>query len=106
MSIDEAPIPAPFGDDYLAKRSLRSGSAGGVLLAGLGVGYVSSGWKFAAGGFGGLLIAFLVDPVAASWTLAALVAYVLYCALYGRQRLVANSPDAEFAVLARAEELE
>ena len=30
-------------DDYLAKRTLRSGSAGWVLLAGLGVSYVISG---------------------------------------------------------------
>lgn len=52
------------GDEaYLAKRSLRSGSAGWVLLAGLGVSYVISGdysgWNFGLeqGGFGGLLIA-------------------------------------------------
>ncbi|WP_040791142.1 ethanolamine permease [Nocardia paucivorans] len=50
-------------DDYLAKRTLRSGTAGWVLLAGLGVSYVISGdysgWNFglAEGGFGGLLIA-------------------------------------------------
>lgn len=49
--------------DYLAKRTLRRGSAGWVLLAGLGVSYVISGdysgWNFglAEGGFGGLLIA-------------------------------------------------
>ena len=49
--------------DYLAQRELRSGSAGWVLLAGLGVSYVISGdyagWNFglAEGGFGGLLIA-------------------------------------------------
>lgn len=51
------------GDDYLAQRQLRSGSAGWVLLAGLGVSYVISGdyagWNFglAEGGFGGLLVA-------------------------------------------------
>ena len=49
--------------DYLAKRTLKQGSAGWLLLAGLGVGYVISGdysgWNFglAEGGFGGLLIA-------------------------------------------------
>lgn len=49
--------------DYLAKRTLKQGTAGWVLLAGLGVGYVISGdysgWNFglAEGGFGGLLIA-------------------------------------------------
>ena len=51
------------GDDYLEKRQLRSGAAGWVLLAGLGVAYVISGdfagWNFglAEGGWGGLLIA-------------------------------------------------
>ncbi|MBP2365732.1 ethanolamine permease [Pseudonocardia parietis] len=53
-------------DDYLAKRRLRTGAAGWVLLAGLGVSYVISGdysgWNFglAEGGFGGLLIAAVV----------------------------------------------
>jgi ethanolamine permease len=52
--------------DYLARRSLRTGTAGWVLLAGLGVSYVISGdysgWNFglAEGGFGGLLIATMV----------------------------------------------
>ncbi|WP_422743326.1 ethanolamine permease [Mycobacterium sp. WMMD1722] len=52
--------------DYLAKRTLKQGSAGWVLLAGLGVGYVISGdysgWNFglAEGGFGGLVIAGLI----------------------------------------------
>ena len=51
------------GDEYLDKRQLRSGAAGWVLLAGLGVAYVISGdfagWNFglAEGGWGGLLIA-------------------------------------------------
>lgn len=50
-------------DDYLQKRQLKQGSAGWVLLAGLGVSYVVSGdysgWNFglAEGGFGGLAIA-------------------------------------------------
>ncbi len=51
------------GEDYLDKRQLRSGAAGWVLLAGLGVAYVISGdfagWNFGLeeGGWGGLLIA-------------------------------------------------
>jgi len=51
---------------YLQKRQLRSGSAGWLLLAGLGVGYVISGdysgWNFGLeqGGFGGLAIASVV----------------------------------------------
>jgi ethanolamine permease len=51
------------GADYLEHRQLRSGAAGWVLLAGLGVAYVISGdaagWHFglAEGGWGGLLIA-------------------------------------------------
>ncbi|KQY60512.1 ethanolamine transporter [Aeromicrobium sp. Root495] len=50
-------------DEYLEKRQLKKGSAGWLLLAGLGVSYVVSGdysgWNFglAEGGFGGLLIA-------------------------------------------------
>lgn len=52
--------------DYLRKRQLRSGSAGWLLLAGLGVSYVVSGdysgWNFGLGqgGFGGLAIATVV----------------------------------------------
>lgn len=52
--------------DYLERRRLRTGAAGWVLLAGLGVSYVISGdysgWNFglAQGGFGGLLIAGVV----------------------------------------------
>ena len=56
----------PDADGYLEKRQLRKGSAGWVLLAGLGVSYVISGdysgWNFglAEGGFGGLAIASVV----------------------------------------------
>jgi ethanolamine permease len=66
MTIDEAKVGSRTGDDYLAKRTLRSGTAGWVLLAGLGVSYVISGdysgWNFglAQGGFGGLLIATVI----------------------------------------------
>ncbi|MGV9709299.1 ethanolamine permease [Gordonia sp. NPDC003424] len=52
--------------DYLDKRRLKTGTAGWLLLAGLGVSYVVSGdysgWNFglAQGGFGGLAIAAIV----------------------------------------------
>ncbi|MGS0684638.1 ethanolamine permease [Nakamurella sp. GG22] len=54
---------ADGSDSYLAKRTLKKGTAGWILLAGLGVSYVISGdysgWNFGLeqGGFGGLLIA-------------------------------------------------
>jgi ethanolamine permease len=50
-----------------------------------------------------VIATFLVDPVAAGWTLAVFCAFMLYFGLYSRHRLVAGSPDEEFAVLARAE---
>lgn len=52
--------------EYLERRQLKQGTAGWVLLAGLGVSYVVSGdysgWNFglAEGGFGGLAIATVV----------------------------------------------
>ncbi|MFT3832783.1 MAG: ethanolamine permease [Micropruina sp.] len=58
--------PTVESDDYLAKRSLRKGTAGWVLLAGLGVSYVISGdyagWNngLTQAGFGGLFIAFVI----------------------------------------------
>lgn len=62
------PTPSPdggdgAGDDYLERRTLRRGSAGWLLLTGLGVAYVVSGdfsgWNvgLSKGGFGGLAIA-------------------------------------------------
>ncbi|NMN95952.1 ethanolamine permease [Antrihabitans stalactiti] len=73
MSISEAPTPPHLesgsqneSSDYLAKRQLKKGTAGWVLLAGLGVSYVVSGdysgWNFGLeqGGFGGLAIAAVV----------------------------------------------
>ena len=57
------------GEEYLEKRRLRSGAAGWVLLAGLGVAYVISGdyagWNFglAEGGWGGLLIATILMAI-------------------------------------------
>ncbi len=53
-------------DEYLARRQLKQGSAGWLLLAGLGVSYVVSGdysgWNFGLGhgGFGGLAIAAVI----------------------------------------------
>ena len=68
MSLESKNTPpaAPEGDDYLERRALRRGSAGWVLLTGLGVAYVVSGdysgWNFglAEGGFGGLAIAMVL----------------------------------------------
>jgi len=63
MAVKEPRSDTQPTDDYLAKRTLRSGTAGWVLLAGLGVSYVVSGdysgWNFGLeqGGFGGLAIA-------------------------------------------------
>ncbi|GAA2308769.1 ethanolamine permease [Streptomyces kunmingensis] len=64
MTVDSGNARTPAeGDTYLERRSLRRGSAGWLLLTGLGVAYVVSGdysgWNFglAEGGFGGLGIA-------------------------------------------------
>jgi ethanolamine permease len=56
----------PEGDAYLNRRTLRRGSAGWLLLTGLGVAYVVSGdfsgWNIglSKGGFGGLAVATLL----------------------------------------------
>ncbi|WP_348765301.1 ethanolamine permease [uncultured Salinisphaera sp.] len=56
-------------DDYLAKRQLKRGTAGWLLLAGLGVSYVISGdfagWNFgiAEAGWGGFAIAAIVMAI-------------------------------------------
>ncbi|MFI2212761.1 ethanolamine permease [Streptomyces sp. NPDC020141] len=58
-----SPADASPHDPYLSRRALRRGSAGWLLLTGLGVAYVVSGdfsgWNIglAKGGFGGLAIA-------------------------------------------------
>ncbi|MBQ1445007.1 MAG: ethanolamine permease [Renibacterium sp.] len=55
-----------LGEDYLQQRQLKKGAAGWLLLVGLGVAYVISGdfsgWNYglAQGGWGGLLIAFVL----------------------------------------------
>ncbi|GAB3451186.1 ethanolamine permease [Kineococcus endophyticus] len=46
---------------------------------------------------------FLVDSVAAAWCAVAFLVLLAYFGLYSRKRLVANSPDEEFAALADAE---
>lgn len=75
-------------DEYLEKRSLKSGSAGWVLLAGLGVSYVISGdfsgWNggLAQGGFGGLLIAFVI------------IAVMYFCMVLGMSELSSALPAA------------
>ncbi|GAA3301945.1 ethanolamine permease [Glutamicibacter nicotianae] len=57
---------ASVDKDYLRHRQLKKGAAGWILLAGLGIAYVISGdfsgWNLglAAGGWGGLLIAFVL----------------------------------------------
>jgi ethanolamine permease len=64
-------LEQPVNDDesYLHHRQLKRGAAGWVLLAGLGVAYVISGdfagWNLglAQGGWGGLLIAFILMGV-------------------------------------------
>ncbi|SHV05864.1 ethanolamine permease [Mycobacteroides abscessus subsp. abscessus] len=50
-----------------------------------------------------VIATFLVNPVAAGLCLAVFAAFMAYFALYSRHRLVANSPDEEFAMLAEAE---
>jgi ethanolamine permease len=74
--------------DYFEKRSLKRGAAGWFLLAGLGVSYVISGdfsgWNFglAAGGFGGLLIAFV------------LMGLMYACMVFGLAEMSASLPAA------------
>jgi ethanolamine permease len=75
-------------DEYLRKRQLRKGSAGWLLLAGLGVSYVISGdfsgWNYglAQGGFGGLLIAVVV------------IAAMYFCMVLGLAEMSSALPAA------------
>ncbi|WP_059008518.1 ethanolamine permease [Streptomyces specialis] len=83
----EARIPAG-GDPYLGRRTLRTGSAGPLLLTGLGVAYVVSGdyagWNFglAEGGFGGLAVA------------TALMGLMYTCMVFALAELAAVLPTA------------
>ncbi|MEV3870364.1 amino acid permease [Streptomyces sp. NPDC049906] len=73
MTLKPLKSPSPGSGDgqdaYFARRALRRGSAGWLLLTGLGVAYVVSGdfsgWNFglAEGGFGGLAVAMLLMGV-------------------------------------------
>lgn len=82
------PVGDDVADDYLAKRTLKKGSAGWILLAGLGVSYVISGdyagWNngLAVGGFGGLLIAFV------------LMGIMYLCMVLGMAELSSTMPSA------------
>ena len=73
---------------YLEQRQLKQGTAGWILLAGLGVSYVISGdfagWNFgfAQGGFGGMLIA------------TVLIALMYGCMVFGLDELSAMIPTA------------
>ncbi|RBM23909.1 ethanolamine permease [Streptomyces sp. PT12] len=75
-------------DAYLRRRALRAGSAGPLLLTGLGVAYVVSGdyagWNFglAEGGFGGLAIA------------AVLMGLMYTCMVFALAELAAILPTA------------
>ncbi|MET8505892.1 ethanolamine permease [Streptomyces sp. NPDC004787] len=63
MTLEDTSGTTQAQDDYLERRTLRRGSAGWLLLTGLGVAYVVSGdfsgWNIglSKGGFGGLAIA-------------------------------------------------
>ncbi|WP_248126792.1 ethanolamine permease [Micrococcus lacusdianchii] len=87
MSNDHPPASLPAAR-YLEKRQLKRGAAGWVLLAGLGVAYVISGdfsgWNLglAQGGWGGLLIAFL------------LMGLMYTCMVFGLAELSSTLPTA------------
>ncbi|NUL46125.1 ethanolamine permease [Cellulosimicrobium funkei] len=76
------------GEEYLKHRQLRRGAAGWVLLAGLGIAYVISGdfsgWNLglAEGGWGGLLIAFV------------LMGLMYTCMVFGLAELSSTLPTA------------
>ncbi|MFC5723198.1 ethanolamine permease [Streptomyces gamaensis] len=86
------PASAPPGADaldaYLERRTLRRGSAGPLLLTGLGVAYVVSGdysgWNYglAHGGFGGLAVA------------AALMGLMYTCMVFALAELASVLPTA------------
>lgn len=77
-----------FNQEYLAKRQLKKGTAGWILLAGLGISYVISGdfagWNFgiAEAGWGGFAIA------------AALMALMYFCLVLSLAEMSASIPAA------------
>ena len=76
------------GANYMSQRQLKRGAAGWILLAGLGVAYVISGdfsgWNLglAQGGWGGLLIAFV------------LMGIMYTCMVFGLAELSSTLPTA------------
>lgn len=87
MQHHESTSPAP-DSGYFQHRQLRSGAAGWILLAGLGVSYVISGdfsgWNIglSEGGWGGLLIAFV------------LMGLMYTCMVFGLAELSSTLPTA------------
>ena len=79
--------------DYLAKRQLKRGTAGWILLAGLGVSYVISGdfagWNFgiAHAGWGGFAIA------------AGLMAIMYFCLVFILRRKLMKSWNVIYVYL-------
>lgn len=79
---------ASVDKDYLRNRQLKKGAAGWILLAGLGIAYVISGdfsgWNLglAAGGWGGLLIAFV------------LMGIMYTCMVFGLAEMSSTLPSA------------
>ncbi|MGU3502950.1 ethanolamine permease [Mycobacterium sp. C31M] len=65
-------------------------------------GVVTTGFALVIGLFA-VIATFLVDPVAAGMCLGVFALFMVYFAVYSRHKLVANSPDEEFAMLAKAE---
>ena len=84
----ESPAQPARTDEYFQHRQLRSGAAGWVLLAGLGIAYVISGdfsgWNIglSEGGWGGLLIAFV------------LMGLMYTCMVFGLAELSSTLPTA------------
>lgn len=84
----DSPAQPARTDEYFQHRQLRSGAAGWVLLAGLGVAYVISGdfsgWNLglSEGGWGGLLIAFV------------LMGLMYTCMVFGLAELSSTLPTA------------
>ncbi|MEX5294042.1 ethanolamine permease [Kocuria sp. CPCC 205268] len=86
--MSDSPAPPARSDEYFQHRQLRSGAAGWVLLAGLGIAYVISGdfsgWNIglSEGGWGGLLIAFV------------LMGLMYTCMVFGLAELSSTLPTA------------
>ncbi|MEX5304584.1 ethanolamine permease [Kocuria sp. CPCC 205258] len=84
----DSPAQPARTDEYFQHRQLRSGAAGWVLLAGLGIAYVISGdfsgWNIglSEGGWGGLLIAFV------------LMGLMYTCMVFGLAELSSTLPTA------------